>query len=410
MKPAGVHALVRRTHEERILGALREHGALSRGELSDLVGLSRTTLSEITGSLLARGAVLVVDTDATSRVGSGRPAERLALDPASGQYLGVDFGHRRVHVAVADAAHELIASDLQRYPADSSWEDRVGAAFALIDRISRESGAHYGALQGIAIGVPGPYTTTPTIDPGMSWGRREPAVGLDRAFAERFGARVIVDNNTRFAALAEAMSLGGGQPTDVIYLRLSDGVGGGLVISGRLVHGASGLAGEIGHVTVDRDGRSCRCGKIGCLETIAAEPEILAECRRRGVDVHDLDGLAREVERAHPDVDAVLRDVGSTVGRALGSAAMTLNPESIVLGGAIVAVAPALVEAARTALRFELLSVAQAMPELRTSQLTEIAGATGAIAALFHQSPLLAGYPEPVSESAPTPTMRSSTR
>ena len=109
----GVHALVRRTHEERVLSALRSHGALSRGELAKRVGLSRTTLSEITAQLLQRGAIIVADTDAATRAGSGRPAERLALDPESGQFLGVDFGHRRVHVAVADASVSAkLASDL----------------------------------------------------------------------------------------------------------------------------------------------------------------------------------------------------------------------------------------------------------------------------------------------------------
>src|SRR5918992_2654432 len=123
---AGVHALVRRTHEERVLRVLREHGALSRGQIARAVGLSRTTLSEITGSLLQRGAIVVVDTDAARREGSGRPAERLALDPASGQYMGIDFGHRRVQIAVADASHDVIAAESAAYSDSSTWDERLG--------------------------------------------------------------------------------------------------------------------------------------------------------------------------------------------------------------------------------------------------------------------------------------------
>ena len=393
----GVHALVRRTHEERVLAALRAHGALSRSELAKRVGLSRTTLSEITASLLQRGAIIVADTDAAVRAGSGRPAERLALDPDSGQFLGVDFGHRRVHVAVADASHEVIASGVERYTDDAPWPERLALAFELIDRLSRETGVHYGALQAVGIGVPGPYTGARGGTNGVTWKKQLAPDGVDRAFAERFGAPVFVDNNTRLAALAEAITERD-TVDNLIYLRLSDGVGGGLVVSGRLVTGSRGFAGELGHVTADPAGAPCRCGKRGCLETIASVPAILRACREAGADVETLDDLAVAVERGDPAVDVVLREIGSTVGRVLGAAAMTLNPREVVIGGEIVRIAPVLVEQAAATLRYELYSIPSDQPlVVRAAQLHDSDGALGAIAAIFHQSPLLAGYPEPAA-------------
>lgn len=393
----GVHALVRRTHEERVLAALRAHGALSRSELAKRVGLSRTTLSEITASLLQRGAIIVADTDAAVRAGSGRPAERLALDPDSGQFLGVDFGHRRVHVAVADASHEVIASGVERYPDDAPWPERLALSFELIDRLSRETGVHYGALQAVGIGVPGPYTSARGATNGVTWKKQLAPDGVDVAFAERFGAPVFVDNNTRLAALAEAITERD-TVDNLIYLRLSDGVGGGLVVSGRLVTGSRGFAGELGHVTADPAGAPCRCGKRGCLETIASVPAILRACREAGADIETLDDLAVAVERGDPAVDVVLREIGSTVGRVLGAAAMTLNPREVVIGGEIVRIAPVLVEQAAATLRYELYSIPSDQPlVVRAAQLHDSDGALGAIAAIFHQSPLLAGYPEPAA-------------
>jgi predicted NBD/HSP70 family sugar kinase len=403
----GVHALVRRTHEERVLAALRSHGAISRSELAKRVGLSRTTLSEITASLLQRGAIIVADTDAAVRAGSGRPAERLTLDPDSGQFLGVDFGHRRVHVAVADASHEVIASGLERYVDDASWDDRIEIAFELIERLSRETGVHYGALQAVGIGVPGPYRGGRSGVPAVSWNKQLAPDGVDRAFSERFHAPVFVDNNTRLAALAEAIT----RPDAVdnlIYLRLSDGVGGGLVVSGRLVSGAQGFAGELGHVMADPSGTTCRCGKRGCLETIASVPAILAGCRLHGADVDTLDDLAEAVAKGDPVVDSVLRSVGSTIGRVLGAAAMTLNPREVVIGGEIVRVAPVLVEQAAATLRYELYPIPTDQPMVvRAAQLPDSDGALGAIAAIFHQSPLLAGYPEPAASGEPVQQQRS---
>ncbi|WP_220505976.1 ROK family transcriptional regulator [Microbispora sp. H10830] len=377
--PNGVHALVRRSHEERVLRVLRQNGAQSRNEIAARVGLSRTTVSEITGDLLGRGAIRVVDTDAVERVGSGRPAERLALDPASGQYMGVDFGHRRVNVLVADAAHDIIASGTARYEESAQWPERLDAGLALIDRLSAETGVHYGALQAIAIGVPG-------------WGDRSSADGVAEVFATRFHAGVIVDNNVRFAGLAEALHAQSDSVRDLIYLRLSDGVGGGLVVGGQLVKGSNGYAGELGHVTAVPGGARCRCGKSGCVETVASVPAILGRCRELGVPVDTLDDLKAAVEIAHPTVDQVLREAGMAVGRVLGTAAMTLNPDEIVLGGEIIQVAPALLRQVADTVTYELSWRIDAAPVIRPALLSDDGGARGAIAALFHESPLLAGY------------------
>lgn len=401
--PTGVHALVRRTHEDRVLRVLREHGALSRNQIALAVGLSRTTLSEITSSLLERGAIVVVDTDAAHREGRGRPAERLALDPASGQFMGVDFGHRRVHVAVADASHEIVATGVERYADDVAWPVRLEAAFGLVDRISAESGVHYGALQGIGIGVPGPYATAPGVrgvpTHGTSTVDAFHRASVDLAFAERFNAPVIVDNNTRLAALAEAI-FGDVAVENVLYVRLSDGVGGGLVVGGRLVSGSSGLAGELGHVTVRPDGSACRCGKTGCLETVASVPAILATLRAEGLAVESLDDLSVAVARSHPLADRVLRRVGTDVGRVLAVVAMAVNPSEVVVGGEITRVAPVIVEQARATLAYELFPGA-GPPLVRAARLSDDDGALGALAALFHRSPLLAGYPEAPTPAAP---------
>ncbi|QKW26008.1 ROK family transcriptional regulator [Streptomyces seoulensis] len=396
-KPTGVHALVRRTHEDRVLRALQENGAMSRGEIARIVGLSRTTLSEITGNLLQRGAIVVVDTDASLREGSGRPAERLALDPSSAQFMGVDFGHRRVHVAVADASHKILVSGAVRYDDTASWQTRTGLALELIERLGSGAGVHYGALQGVGIGVPGPY---PAPD-GAAWPRDSrgatvlhPAPeGVDVAFAERFGAPVIVDNNTRLAALAEAIT-GADSVSDLVYVRLSDGVGGGLVVGGQLVTGSGGLAGELGHVTVAPAGRPCRCGKRGCLETVASVPGILAACWEFGLRLENLDDLAAAVARSHPVADRVLREAAATLGRVIGSATMILNPAKVVIGGEITRLAPVLVEQAAATLAAEIFPTASAGPAVEAARLSDEDGALGALAAVFHNSPLLARYPE----------------
>lgn len=393
----GAHALVRRTHEERILRALREFGALSRAEISKRVGLSRTTTSEITAELVQRRAIVVVAPDAAERVGRGRPAERLVLDPGAGQVIGIDFSHGRVHAAVIDASQQIIAAGVADYDTDSQWSARAQIAFELLDGLAVESGVHYGALQGIGLGFPGPFSPNGAR---LTLGRdKRDTSAVDGArelldlFTERFDAPVSIDNNARLAGLAEAIWGGQTPSANLLYLRLSHGLGGGLVLDGALKTGASGYAGEIGHITVNVDGAECRCGKRGCLETVASIPAVLDECARRGAPLADLAALAAAAESGDPIVGAVLREVGDAVGRVLGSLAVTLDPAEIVIGGPLVQAAPVIVEQARSSIAYELIPIPQAEPIVRAATLGADDGARGAIAAVLRRSSLLERYP-----------------
>ena len=403
MPDQNLHAVLRHSHEELVLQVLQTRGPQTRAELASATGISRTTVSDLAAALLGRGEIVVAGGGAAKPTRRrGRPAERLALNPAAGQLLGVDFGHQRVHAVIVDKAHDIVASAGHPYDPDSGWTERVPVAFALIQRLAEGDDVDLSALQGVGIGFPGPFS------PGMpdpaaaenSGGTASASKYVVHAFTERFHARVILDNNTRFAGLAEAIWGGTADVRNILYARLSHGVGGGLVVDGRLVTGAAGFAGELGHVSVRPDGRTCRCGKRGCLETIASLPAILAACAEQGARLDGLEELASAAERGDPVVDRVLRTAGEAVGHVLGMVAMALDPEEIVLAGDIVHRAPALLAQAETVIRWELLPIPEATPTIRAASLGDEDGALGAVAALFHQSPLLDSYPDTVRTPA----------
>jgi predicted NBD/HSP70 family sugar kinase len=387
-KPDDVPLLIRRTHEERILATLREVGPLTRAELEARTGLSRTTLSDITAALLRRGALVALDPESGPR-GRGRPAARLALDPASGQFLGVDFGHRRAHVAIVNAANEVIVSGGRAYDVETSWEDRVDLALAIIDELTGAAGVHLTAVEGIGIGVPGPVTAPFSDDSRVPsrWrelGRDEVLELVRSRFAARFPAPITLDNNSRFAGLGEAIwgpSPSGGNDS-LLFIRLSDGVGGGLVVGGRLVSGALGIAGEVGHVTVDPAGERCWCGKRGCLETVASAPSVRARIAAATGDPDDVE---------HPAARAVIARAGEATGRVLATVTTVVDPSEIVVAGDMLRM-PGFLDAVRAAFEAETLLPAERRSRFRVSALSEEAGALGAIAAAFHRSPLLVGY------------------
>lgn len=384
-KPNDVPYLIRRTHEERILATLRESGPLTRAALEARVGLSRTTLSDITAALLRRG-VLVERPMHEQRRGRGRPAAQLALDPSSGQFLGVDLGHRRVHVAVVNASNEIIVAGERAYDSETTWLERLDATFALIAELTAQGAIGLQALEGIGIGVPGPLSTgfrgeqrTPPRWRGQG---RDDLLDLIRSrFDERFSAPLTLDNNTRLAGLGEAVWGRAEDVESLLYVRLSDGIGGGLVVAGRLVSGASGSAGELGHVTVDPDGLPCWCGKVGCLETIASVPALRSRIDAAARDGADRDGRAT----AH-----IVRVAGEATGRALAAASVVVDPRDVVIAGEALHF-PGFLDAACEAFARETLLVGGGS-RLRVSTLRDEAGALGAIAAAFHRSPLLLGY------------------
>ena len=381
--PSVARAVNRSPHETRILQTLRDHGALTRSELCSRLGISRTTLSELTANLLALGAIVEAEHSAPP-FGRGRPARRLVLDPHAGQFIGVDFGHRRVRCAIANASHQIVASGVASYALESDWPHRIARAFELIESITTEAQVHLDAAHGVGIGFPGPFS--PRLPHAnelpVAVARREGAALLHSAFAKRFGTRVVLDNNTRLAGLAEA-TWGEADFDNLLYVRLSDGIGGGMVVGGRLLAGGFGFAGEFGHMSVPGCTASCRCGKRGCLETVASRDAILARCAAKGIAAATLAEVAQRAETGDPAVVTILREVGTALGHVLGAAALTVNPRQIVIGGDVAEISPVIIAQAASTIRYELLPVSEALPDVRAARLGDEGGAIGAAAIVF---------------------------
>ncbi|WP_328491803.1 ROK family protein [Streptomyces sp. NBC_00414] len=402
----GPLARLRRGHEELVLRQLRTHGPLSRGELGRLTGLSRTTLYDIVAALIDGGAVVAAVPAAAERR-RGRPVETLSLHPGAGQAIGIDFARRAVHVAAVNVAHEVIGSASAPHGAGLTWGKRVDLAARLVGGLAGGT-LRLGSLSGIGVGVVGPVHDAPTTDastpdtpaPGTSGAERadslegasRPHEDLPVLLRKRFGVPVLLDNNTRLAALAEATWGAAAGVQDVLYLRLSHGVGGGLVVGGALHRGAHGLSGEFGHITAEPGGRRCSCGKDGCLETVASIGAVLDAHPAAG----DLAGFLAALP-VDPAARRVLDDVGTRVGTVLAAVCNAVGPHVTVLGGELAEAGPALFEPVERALSAHLMPVSRPGIDLRPATLGEVGGALGAIALVLHDSPLLTRYQTPNS-------------
>jgi predicted NBD/HSP70 family sugar kinase len=323
----------RERNRERVTAALREAGAASRSELARRTGLSRTTVASIVGELEAAGVLVETEDGAGASPRGGRPPRRLSFSRGAGVAIGIDFGKRHLRVAAADLSHTILAEAERPVRAEDPAEAGLDAAVGLVEEVMAGAGVTGDQVVGVGLGLPGPIDRrsgrvgSSSILPG--W------VGVRAAdeLSARLALPVEVDNDANLGALAELYWGAAAGRSHVVYLKISTGIGAGLVLDGRLFHGSGGMAGEIGHAIVDEQGPVCRCGKRGCLETLAgasALAELLEPRLGRAISTAELLALATSGDSG---ARRVIADAGRHIGGVVATLCDLFNPELIVVGG-----------------------------------------------------------------------------
>ncbi|MFD7919231.1 ROK family protein [Streptomyces sp. NPDC059740] len=391
---------LRQSNVARVLGELRTHGPRSRADLAALTGLSRTTLSGIVSRLLHDGVLVEEAGPRTEAGGRGRPTQLLALNPRSAQAVGIEVGRERIKVVIADAAHEVKAVGGAHRPARA--DARAGAALAVevVRDLARDEGIDLSAVTGVGVGTPGPGETTRRAVSAQAAAPDGPVVPRHRQLvadtvAELLQVPVLADNNSRLAALAEAIWGAARGTGEVLYVSLSYGVGGGLVTGGRLFRGARGAAAEIGHIAVDPDGPRCWCGGHGCMELTASVPALLRASGRRSWD-----RLRQALDAGEERACAAVERASRAVGLALAAACNTVNPQRVVLGGEVAGLGPAFLGPVAAVFRHHTPGRVHSGTALLPAALGDRGGALGGLALVLQESPLLAGYTAPVTPGA----------
>jgi predicted NBD/HSP70 family sugar kinase len=370
---------LRELNRLRVVDALRRSGTASRSDLARQTGLSRTTVASVVADLQGRGLV-VEGSDDVAAIGRGRPPAMLRLDASAGAVLGVDFGHRHVRVAVADLSSTVLAERFSELDVDGGATAALDTAAELAADAIAEAGIGRERVVGAGMGVPGPFdrSTGRISSPVMlpSWQALRPADEL----SARLGVAVEADNDANLGALGE-VSFGAGRGfADVVYVKVASGIGAGLVLDGRLHRGATGTAGELGHIAVVPDGPVCICGNRGCLESVAAAEPVLAALRAAhgpGLTVHAMLDLVGAGDVA---AGRVVNDAGRAIGRVLADLCNHVNPSAIVIGGELSLAHEPLLAGVREAVdRYALPGAAQVV-EVKAGVLGERAEVLGALA------------------------------
>jgi len=346
--------------------------------------LSRSTVSDIVGGLLPGG--LVAEVGAGASRGGRRPIV-LEFQDDHCAILGIEMGAAHVAVALTDLRGRILAWSERRHPVRSDPKGTRALLAELCDECLEAGGCERQRLLGIGVAVPSPVH--PSHPERLSEVVLPAWKGQSRleSLRDRYGVPLLVDNDANLGALAEQWWGAGRGVSDFAYIKIATGLGSGHVIDGRVYRGATGVAGEIGHVAIDPHGAPCVCGLRGCLATLVGAAALEARARTLLVQYPDsrllagsinVDAIEDAALTGDPLALHVVREAAEHLGIAIAGMLNLMNPSLVILGGGLSRVRELLLAPVRETTRRRTLVSSLAASQIRISELGTRAIALGA--------------------------------
>ena len=354
-----------------LLQLFRDRRELSRVEVIERSGLSRSTVNHRLGALTESGLISALDGGTST---GGRPSTRFAFNSARAAVLCVDVGASGFVAAICDLGGRPLRQLTTRVDV---WEGPervlklVADAFTSLQR-SEE-------VWGVGIGVPGPveFAAGRVVNPPIMTGWD----GFDIAgwIRDRYPGISVVENDVNARAVAESRL---SRQDNLIALKLGTGIGAGLVFHGQIIRGGDGAAGDIGHTHAASPLSTttdviCRCGNTGCVEAYASGWALVRDLAAAGIPVDSVSEVVELVLRGEREAVRLIRNAGRVVGEAVATMVSVLNPAMIVLSGQLAACDEILLAGIRERIYQRALPLATRKLQMRRSDLGESAGVTG---------------------------------
>lgn len=296
----------------------------------------------------------------------------------------IDLGGTKIYSAVVTGDDTVAGEDLRPTNPEAGQAAIISAMVASLAAAAERAGIGLDELCGAGVAAPGPVDAmrgnlmNPPNLPG--WGD----VALGAILSERLKLPIVVENDANAAAMGEYLAGAGRGARSLIYVTVSTGIGGGIVLDGRLYRGSDGAAGEIGHMVIRPAGPLCGCGNRGCLEAVASgtalardggaailagEAPVLARIVERHGGGISAELVARAASEGDEGASSLLRRAGEMLGIGLGNLVNLLNPDVIAVGGGVAKIGPPLLEPADAMMREVAFPLHGARVQLRSAEL-----------------------------------------
>lgn len=308
-----------------VLALIGAQGPVSRADLARALKVSPALVTQLTRQLIADGLLEELDNVPSQ---GGRPARLLGLTASAGNAIGVKVAADHVALVEVKIDGSVVRSATE--PFDAYAPEALG-------RLSRLAGDFLAGserpLLGIGVGLPG-NVGVPSQGMVDSSQLRWQQYPVGETLRRDHGLPVLVENNVNALTMAERLYGEGRGHDSFLVVTLGTGIGGGFVSDGVVVRGASGAAGQIGHVPVVLDGPRCQCGNRGCLEALIGEQALVSTAAARGVPAQPgIDRLRALADDGEHTARAVFQEAGTLLGRTLAGVVNVLDPEIVILLG-----------------------------------------------------------------------------
>lgn len=326
----GDQNLVKRINKSIVLNTIETKGPISRAQISKLTGLNKATVSTMVSYLITDNLVNELGHGHSS---GGRKPVMLYFNNHAGYSIGIDLGVNYILAVLTDLSGKVIEENLETLNGTDQDEIVQHLTSIIKGLMNKVDKSPYGIV-GIGIGAPGIVDPKGTIlfTPYLNLQH----VNLKEIIENKFNIPTTIANEANAGANGEQLYGAGKNITNLIYESIGIGIGTGIIINGQLYTGSTGISGEMGHLTIEINGKKCTCGNRGCWELYASESALLLEAKKLQIFKHaeeiNLDIIEIEAKRGNKEVLQLLNSIGQYIGIGLTNIINTFNPEMIILG------------------------------------------------------------------------------
>jgi len=365
---------VRRWNISSIFKLLRKRGPISRIELTKISGCSAGTISTHVRTLIKKGFVIETKKGISS---GGRKPIQVMINPNKAYIFSIEIEVNKIKIVIFDLELKVVTKNIIPITYKNDYRKTLEQVFFEMDKMIEEKDLKLDNLLGIGVAVPGLIDKVKGIlefAPNLGW----KDVHISEIFKDKYSLPVILNNEAKAAAIGERESIYP-KVNNMVFVSINEGIGCGIFFNGGLYRGASGNAGEFGHIIIDTNGPLCTCGNKGCWEALASENFIVNSYLKLPNSNKEL--TKKEIYQLGKNGDKkimeIFKEAGKNIGIGLVNIVNGLSPELLVIGGGIVEIKDYIYEEIVKKLEESALPISYRNVEIKFSELGSLAAVYG---------------------------------